>query len=670
MFFQSKSKHLNWLRVYKKAKNIYYELPPVKERRKVFYAFFALKYLSLSIIVLFLIVVVLLGWQIVKAKIIYQGALAGKENLTYAVSLLKERKYQSAVNLATTAQQNFNTATLQLDNLQKNLIIKSIRVFDKPIKNIARLLTTAEILSRAAGDMAKFGLGSEAILRSDLIFSQLSKTEKRNFLRFIYESAPELNGIKANLDLAILNLDSVEFTYLFLPFKHKVLNLENQLIEIQTILSKAIPVAELLPAFLGYPNKSAFLLILQNSNELRPTGGFIGSYGVIETDSGDILRSDTHDIYHLDMPVKDKIKITPPDPIKKYLGVNQWYMRDANWSPDWPTSARQIELFYWQEDKLLPPKDQINNFKGKFTGVIAITPKFITDLLHLIGPVNIDNEEYNENNFTKLLEYRVEKGYIQLGIPAWHRKEVIGDILKEIKLKLFDQASLKLYEIFNIVNKNLVEKNILIYFDDNHLQDLAREQSWTGEVQDTTGDYVMVVDANMASLKTDAVINRNINYSLNQNQSGLYVNLIINYSHNGSFDWQTTRYNTYIRIYVPLDSQLINNRRTNQADFKTSQELGKTVFSTFLTIEPGQIGSLEISYRLPDKITELIVNNGYHLYFQKQPGQVVDILTFDLNFINNIKSYQPVGFYISKNNNKNINWKTDFVGDKELVVKF
>ena len=481
----------------------------------------------------------------------------------------------------------------------------------------------------------------------------------------ISESAPELNGIKASLDLAAYSLASIKFTGLLWPFKNKIVDLQDKLEQARLFLTKAIPVSELLPSLLGYPKKSAYLFILQNSGELRPTGGFIGTYGILELDSGDISRFDTHDIYHLDMPVKDRLNITPPAPLKKYLGIDKWFMRDANWSPDWPTSAVQIEKFFWQEDKLLYGKNRINNFNSEFDGIIGITPELISSMLKAVGSVIIEDVEYNADNFFDLLEYRVEKGYVKIGLPSWQRKEVIGDIAKALEIKILNLPSAELFNIFNLISEHLSQKNILLYFHDQYLQELAAQQGWTGKIVGTDGDYLMIVDANMASLKTDAVISRNINYRLDQGVNGVFADLKINYAHHGDFDWRTTRYRTYTRVYVPLGSELISADGFSEGEAEIGKELGKTVFSVFLSVEPGQIGSLHFYYKLPDKI-----KNNYTLYIQKQPGTKASALNIDLSFINSIKSYYPTGFHVYKENNNNINWESDLNADQIFNVKF
>jgi len=416
------------------------------------------------------------------------------------------------------------------------------------------------------------------------------------------------------------------------------------------------------------------LVLLQNNDELRPTGGFLGTYGILEIKDGDISRFDTHDIYHLDMPVKDKINVIPPEPLKKYLEADRWFMRDSNWSPDWPTAASEIKRFYKKEDRLLPPENQINNFSGEFSGIVAITPKFVTDLLAIAGPVFVSGEEYNKDNFQRLLQYKVEADYIQLGIPSWQRKEVIGELVKELKIKLFDLPFSSWRQILARFEENILEKDILIYLKDELAQKLVKDLGGAGEVKEIDGDYLMAVDANLAALKTDAVINRNISYELEQRAGGLLAKLKISYAHNGGFDWRTTRYRTYTRVYIPAGAKLtrvkINNEDKNVDEVDIASKFNKTVFGAFVSIEPGKIGSLYFEYKLPVNLEKLVENGNYSLYVQKQPGNNVENLAVDLKFKNKVKSYNPVGFSAERESDEGIRWETDLRTDKAFEVNF
>ena len=138
----------------------------------------------------------------------------------------------------------------------------------------------------------------------------------------------------------------------------------------------------------------------------------------------------------------------------------------------------------------------------------------------------------------------------------------------------------------------------------------------------------MVVDANLAAFKSDSVMNKKISYTVSSGSDGLISHVTLNYQHNGGFDWRTTRYRSYTRIYAPLGSRL--NSSGNLADFTMTddQALNKTVFGFFWSIEPGESSSASISYKLPKTITA----NNYELYFQKQSGSRLAEFSYTKNF--------------------------------------
>lgn len=670
MFGIKRKKHFDLANAYEQVKDGVDHMSLIAKRRKISKFYLFIKLTSILIILSIVFLAGFLVFNFYNFKIAYQSALTGKENLEYALVLVKEKKYETAADFAGIAEKNFNDASGIVNIYRDNFLIGHVPLFAGEINDVGYLLSSLTLISQAVREGAAFGAGFDILLKTEgVTFASLSKNEKRQVLKKIYESTPELNGLKANIDLAVLNLRNVKASGLLWPLKSKISSLNINLIEIEEVLGRVMPLTQLLPPLLGYPEKAEFLVLLQNSDELRPTGGFIGTYGILEFENGDIERFDTHDVYHMDMPVKDKLNIAPPAPLVKYLGVKKWYMRDANWSPDWATAANKIEWFYWQEDRLLPAKDQVNNFKGKFEGVIGITPRFVTDLLSLIGPITVDGEVYNKDNFTKLLEYKVEKEYEVLGVPSWHRKEVIGDIISELKLKITQQPLDKMITVSKLLSDNLDQKNIMLFLHDPYLQEIAGENNWTAEISSDDGDYAMVVDANMASLKTDAVINRNISYSLDQNINGSFAHLYINYAHNGGVDWRTNKYRTYVRVYIPLGSELIKTEGVSDGTVKVESDSGKTVFSCLKVIEPGKIGSLHFYYKLPESVNAGIRAGKYSLYFQKQPGSRVDSLKLDFKFLNNIKNFSPTGFYINKSYNT-LNWETDLATDKEIEASF
>ena len=664
MFQLSKSKHINFVKLHREMDNLTGHFPFVKKRRRLKRIYKILKYFGLTVVALCLIILILFSAEIFSFRELYRQAMSGQKNLEQAVVLAKYDKLSEAMASASAAENNFDFSASRLGEIKANYFANKSAFILSQLNDLERLLIAARFLSQAVYSGASFGHSLENLLVGDkkFNFSKFSPEEKHRVLGKIFESAPELNGIKADLDLAYLSLDQVETNGLLFLFKDKVGQIKNQIGEAELILEKAVPLSQLLPALAGYPNQVKYLVMLENSDELRPTGGFLGTYGILEIQDGEISDFTTHDIYHLDMPVKDKINITPPEPIKKYL-VPKWYLRDANWSPDWPTAAKKIDWFYQTESRLNPTAEKITEFNG----VIALTPKLITDFLKIIGSVTVEGQSYDQTNFQNLLEYRVEKGYVDLGVSSWNRKEVIGEITKEIKNKIFDLPPADWSKAVTVVLDNLATKNLLLYLADNQLENIAVENGWAGEIKAVTGDYLMVVDANLGALKTDAVMNRSLRYEVNQGSNGLFSKLNLNYAHHGKPDWKTSEYKTYTRVYVPLGSQLIKISGYELSQIDIGSEAGKTWFGFYLTVQPGEIKNLMVEYKLPALISS---PKNYELYLQKQPGKEINDLRVDFNFISDIKSYNPASLSIKKVSPERIKWEGDLNIDRSFRIEF
>lgn len=599
-----------------------------------------LKYLLLLLAAGFILLIVLLAITYQDLKQTVNSALVGKTYLETAVSSAKNQNWEKALNNSQEAQKKFTTSLEQLSQIRNKPIIKKIVLIQAPINDLEYLLKTAEILSRSLGRSALLA-GKLNEIRTGAIsqnFLDLSSADKTKFLKMIYESEPELNGLKANLDLAILNLDKIHRLGILWPIYGRISVVREELIQASDLMSKTIPLIKLLPALAGYPEPSNFLLILQNNDELRPTGGFIGVYGILVTNEGEIISLKTSDSYHLDMPALGKWSLEPPAPIKKYLKVSNWYFRDANWSPDWPSAAQKIEEIYRGESSAIGQK------VAPLTGLIAINPDLIADLLRLVGPITVRGETYTADNFQPLLQYNVEVAYKEQNISSWDRKEIINDLVAELKNKLFNLTSSRWPELIKIIDKNIIAKNIQIYLKNSDWQKIIKDLGVSGELKKETGDYLMIVDANLGAFKSDAVIKKELEYQLQTNNNNLQATLKLNYNHEGGFDWRTTRYRSYTRVYVPLGTKLdsLAGVSESEADLNVSDDpiLNKTIFGFFWVIEPGSKKTLTLKYQLPNKIKTAAETSGvYNFYLQKQSGSRIRAKV-DINYAAQRSSWQ------------------------------
>lgn len=582
------------------------------------------KYLSIliALAIIFLIAVFVSSYSDLKGAA--ASALSGKRNLEVAVSFATSRNWSEAELANGNAKSDIEASLADIGRVKDKLVFQKIGLLKNQLLDLEYLLNTASLISSSLEQALPLGARLDEIYKDSLThsFESLPLAKKQDFFQLIYESEPELNGLRANLELASLNLNKIKKIGILYPAYAEISDLKDQIAMAEKLLAKASPLTRLLPALAGYPSASDFLIIMHNNDELRPSGGFIGVFGLLKVENGELEHLQTYDSYHLDMPSVGLWKKEPPAQVKKYMKVQNWYLRDANWSPDWPTSARQIQEIYYGESKA------ISQVAPNFSGVIGITPRFVSDLLKLVGDIEVDGKVYTPENLQELLQYSVEVDYIEQDISQWDRKQVINDLLEELKNRLLKLQTSRLLDLFDILESNSKSKDLQLYFNNPAWQSLVNELGASGEIVNPSKDYLLVVDANLGAFKSDSVMVKDIDYRLDFQGTKAKSYLELSYKHEGGFDWRTTRYRSYTRVYTPLGSHLNSIKAAGalnlEADSINSYDdlnLQKTVFGFFFSLEPGTEGSLKLDYDLPPGLINKSEMENYNLVVQKQAGR-------------------------------------------------
>ena len=132
------------------------------------------------------------------------------------------------------------------------------------------------------------------------------------------------------------------------------------------------------PQLLAADRPRTYLILFQNEDELRATGGFLSAAGRMTIDAGKIISLTVEDSYAVDdftTPYPDA-----PAPLRDYMGIDLWVFRDSNWSPDFPVAARQAISLYTQTRG------------GTIDGVIALNQRVVEALVDGLGPLVIDGQ--------------------------------------------------------------------------------------------------------------------------------------------------------------------------------------------------------------------------------------------------------------------------------------
>jgi len=577
-------------------------------------------------------------------KNIINESLSGYSSIISAKESLIQSDFDIASYNFSSAWKNFANANNQL----KKLGIIAVKIIEYLpdeflVSSGKHLLDAGEHISKAGRN-----LSIVADVFSKNYFSDFLNLQNKTPITDIISAC--LGNLKISLEelqkaeKSIRNVNQRSLPY---EYKESVKILKDNLPKIEKIVSKSLEFSEVILDILGHYQKKQYLLIFQNNSELRATGGFIGTYGILTLDKGRIENLFIDGVFNADGQLK--VNVVPPFPIQKISTA--WSMHDANWFFDFPTSAKKIAWFY--EKTGGPTVD----------GVIAINPVLIEKLLNLTGPISMEKYKVSldANNFRDIVQYKVEEDYDKiLNRP----KQILKDFAPLFLSKLTKLSPDLQKEAIKIIFDCLEQKDILIYFRDENLEDFIKKQGWAGEVISTDKDYLAVVNSNICGYKTDRVIEQEINhFSEIQSDGSIIDTVVIKRKHNGgNFSWYNKVNSDFIRIYVPLGSQLLsvkgNTREENSPPIDYSkngfitdklvekieknmkfdqenstyifEESKKTVFGSWVYVSPGHSVEVVYKYKLPFKIN-INKPDSYHLIVQKQSG-INSKFSFKLDF--------------------------------------
>jgi len=376
--------------------------------------------------------------------------------------------------------------------------------------------------------------------------------------------------------------------------------------------------ADMAGTILGGNGSKRYLVVFQNNTEIRATGGFMGSFAELQMDGGVMTKMDVPGGGTYDLQGSLRTNLVAPEPLA--LLSARWEFQDANWFPDFPATARQIMQFYGDAGG------------GTVDGVIAVNATYVQDLIGLLGP--IDMPEYDRvidsENFLLETQKIVE---IEYDRDENKPKAFIGDLAPKLIERVMDGSSQDFFSILDRVDAGLRSRDVQVYFADGELERQVRELGWGGEIRQTDGDYLMLVDTNLGGGKTDGVISETVAVDVGIEEGGGIVNTVtVTRTHNGSADDEFSGANNvdYVRLYVPKGSTLLTASGFDIPDdslfsapeddwqidddllypmdslsqdpvSKTAiyDEFGKTVFGNWVQTKPGESSTFTFSYRLP-----------------------------------------------------------------------
>lgn len=575
----------------------------------------------------------------------------GLNSLEEAAESIKRQDFGSSSASFQKAYENFSQASEEMKGVSSLLtgavryipVISQVSSGKNAVEAGKHLALAGESLSRVAEKLKGAGnpISSDSQTISLLEIFQLIKKD--------------LEVANAELILAQEFLNKINIDDLPEEKRTGFLEVKNKLPATVSFVSGFLSNSNIFIDLLGGNGPRKYLFLFQNNQEMRATGGFIGSYGLLDIKDGRVRKFFVDNIFNPDGQLKENI--VPPNPIMKISAA--WSLHDSNWWPDFPKSAKKATLFY--EKTGGPTAD----------GVIAITPAVMQKLLEITGPIEMPDYEVtlDADNFIEKTQYEVEEDYDK---EKNQPKKILADLAPIVLDKIFNSQNFgTLSKSLSAVLEGLSQKHILLYSENSELQNIISDLGWSGEILKTSNDYLSVVNSNINGYKTDGVIEEKISHEAEIQEDGSAVDTVtVTRQHNGGdtdYEWQNKVNADYMRVYVPLDSRLLEvsgqtreftdppldydalgfkrdadiekeekNMSVNQeTGTRTYEDSGKTVFANWVYVSPEETAEIKYKYLLPFKIfTGESGGNSYSLLVQKQAGSAGGKLVFTLAYPN------------------------------------
>jgi hypothetical protein len=554
-----------------------------------------------------------------------------------------------------------------------------VPVYGGDLAYAQEILALAESLTAAADDAFQGA--------TPLVQALLAKGGQGNIAgvtQMLVEAQPAFIQAKAEMDQAVAARASIQVQRL--DPKARALIVE-KLDPYLGLFHDGLEMAVASPRLAGAPDygPQTYLLLIQNEDELRATGGFITSAGTFVVNNGEIFDFVIEDSYAFDDPTQGHP--TAPWQLQEYMLLPTVLLRDANWSPDFLKSAALAEYLY-----------ALTRSHG-VDGVIAIDQYAVRSLLKVFGAVRVESVSNPINTENVMAFMRQVRGE---AIFAVNRKSFMGELGSAILDKIKNSQDIAWAELVKVLQADLNAHHILLQLDEPGMAAVLAGRGWDGALRPGGGDFLMVVDMNMGFNKANAVVEQSLSYEVDLSNTtaptGSLTVVQTNHATKGvpcqqfymryerSYEKLINRcYWDYLRVYKPTDTQYLDGSPHEvpgawmvsgktipaQVDVLRERITGVEGFGTLLVVPGGESLTTSLRFQLPSGViaqgegTRVQV---YHLHIQKQAGTPPQALTVRIRLPAGAKllSSSPV----AEVEVDGLSFTIEFNGDVEIAVTY
>jgi hypothetical protein len=598
-------------------------------------------------IFVFIMVELFIAYLLIASYLLVQASLpstlAGIRTLQSGEQLITRRPKQSAPYFQQAAQDFDNS----FSQLRQAPFISKILTPLPPFRYVVNLLKGLHSLAEAGKLTSQLTTNFPDLKLKQSDPQAILAQGSLAYFEWLNSNQKTIDQLKETLDSANTQIQAIP-SWILLNHQTDLTKLKNDLSRANFDLSATNNLSQQIYTAFGGQDSDPhnFLILFQNDAELRPTGGFMGSYATITTSQGVIREFNFgKNIYTLDAQAISKPLQNLPKPLLTL--TNSWGFRDSNVGVGFlDTASKQIASFYAQETGT-----QLN-------GIIYVNASLLVDLLKMTGPVNLPNSEtqINAQNVRDTLTAEIEQNYFKNPQNAITNqpKQILADLIP-VLLKKIESSPTIIKALPGLIKSEIEQKSFQFWSPNPILeQNIAsilpvdapiglstvgsyynvKTKSYQSSLDNLT-NWIKIVNTNLGGLKSSLNIQQNVQISQVQLLISHQVreDVTITRTHTGTEVWPDGNNNNYLEIYLPAEAIIDNTPNQSLPDITLTpeQQQANGIYGKVWTVEVDKTSSYtklgfwastkvgattqySFSYTLPSK------NNLGQLLYLKQSG--------------------------------------------------
>lgn len=537
-----------------------------------------------------------------------RAAQRGRAALTSAESNLDRRQFDKASADLTRAVESFRAMRGNLDALGPLLpVARSIPFVRIQVKGVESFARVGELL----------GVGGLDVITATRAVSEPEDRDRRagqvlGALREVHRAVAK--GV-ATLDTAVAEVDELRGYRLIGPLD----TVRDQLVdELPRTRGRAVSAEEGLSAILavaGDAGPRRYLVFSQNPDEIRPTGGFIGSYGVLATSESGIEMERFASIESWYRGKREAVVPEAEAATVFRLADAPQSIANVGATPDWPAAA-QLATELWQRGGEAP-----------VDGVISITPDFLAKLLRVLGPVTLPSyeEKVTARNLVKLSDFYTHEEEL-LGVDRPREdKQFVVELAEVVVRRLLEAPASSWEQLGHAMYLGFEAREALAWTTDTSVNEELADRRWDGVLPDTAGDFHYQSEFAFESKNSRGIrraFTREV--EIRADGSGL-VTTTVDMANTDPPSPYNKNSLSYIVVYGPTGAELVTPSDPDAGMEDTLR--GHPAAAWVRSAEPLGSTDLTVAWEVPGLLRQLDGETwAYSLYFMGAPGHTGDTL--------------------------------------------